>query len=210
MTYAELVDLVKNYLEVDETTFNANIDTFIKLAEEDICRKVSIPAARKSSTANLTAGNGYFALPADFLSPYEFMVNTTGTTWIHLIRKDVSYMREAYPSTATTGVPKYYSMFDNDTFILGPAPTSAYSTELHYYGMPDSIIDSGTSWLGDNAENALLYGTVLMGYVYLKGSPDLLGVYEKAYETAINNLSTLCEGMQKKDEYRHGSRRIPA
>jgi hypothetical protein len=210
MTYSELVDLVKDYLEVDETTFNANIDTFIKLAEEDICRKVAVPAARKSSTANLTINDRYLALPTDFLAPYELMVNTTGTTWVHLIRKDVSYMREAYPSTASTGIPKYYSMFDDDTLILGPTPGSAYGMELHYYGMPDSVVDTSPSWLSTNAENALLYGTVLMGYVYLKGSADMIGMYKEAYDQAVNNLSTLVEGMQKKDEYRHGSRRIPA
>lgn len=209
MTYAELTELVKDYLEVDETTFNANIDQFIKLAEEDIYRKVNVPSTRLASSATqFTDGIYTFAVPAGFLAVNYFMVKD-GSTWTNLIRKDPSYIREAYPLTTTEDCPKYYAQLDHDTLIVAPTPDATYDTELQYYALPSSIVDSSTSWLGDNAENALLYGTILQGYLYLKGSADMIGNYKAAYDQAINNLSILCEGLQKKDEYRHGSRRIP-
>jgi hypothetical protein len=209
MNYTTLLASVKDYLETDETTFNSYVDQAIKLTEEDIGRKVQLPMFRKNSTSSFTASNQYLAAPSDFLAPYEFSV-VQSNSHTFLIKKDVSFIREAFPATTTTGVPKYYAMFDHNTFIVGPTPLSGYSTELHYYYKPTSIVSATTTWLGDNAENAMLWGTVLHMYVFLKGTPELIGVYKAAYDEAINNLLTLAEGLKKKDSYRHGERRIPA
>lgn len=209
MNYASLVAAVKEYLETDETTFNTYIDQFIKSTEEDLYRKVQLPVARKNSTSTMTASNQYLSAPTDFLSVYEMAV-INGTTHTNLIRKDVSYVREAYPDASTTGVPKYYAQFDHNTFLLGPTPGSNYGVELHYYYKPASIVSASTTWLGDNAENAMLWGTVMNGYVFLKGSPDLVQVYKGLYDEAVQNLSMLGEGLSMKDANRHGQRRIPA
>ncbi len=209
MTYDELVQAVKDYLETDETTFNDNIDLFIKLAEEDIARKVQLPAFRERSTGTLTASSPYLTTPTDFLSVYELMVTVSGTQTT-LLRKDVSYIAEAYP-TSTTGTPKYYGLFDEDTLILAPTPASGYTVTLDYFRQPASLVtDTDGTWVSENATNALLFGTVVQAYGFLKGSPDLMGVYATAYSNAIDSLSGLGEGLKKKDSYRHGERRVPA
>lgn len=209
MTYAELVQQVKDYLETDETTFNDNIDTFIKLAEEDISNKVQLPMFRERSTAVFTASNQYLSVPDDFLATYELMVTVSGTTTT-LLRKDVSFMAEAYP-TATTGTPKYYSLLDENTFIVAPTPASGYTVTMDYFRRPNSLVtDTSGTWLSDNAEGALLWGTVVQGYMFLKGSADVLQTYITAYSNAIDTLSSLGDGLKKKDSYRHGERRVPA
>jgi hypothetical protein len=209
MNYATLVASVKDYLETDETTFNSYIDQAIKLTEEDIGRKVQLPMFRKNSTSAFTPSSQYLATPSDFLAPYEFSV-VQSNSHTFLVKKDVSFLREAIPATTTTGVPKWYALFDHNTLIVAPTPGSAYTVELHYYYKPTSIVSSSTSWLGDNAENALMWGTILHMYVFVKGTPELTGVYKAAYDEAINNLMTLAEGLDQKDAYRHGTRRIPA
>lgn len=209
MTYSELVQQVKDYLETDETTFNANIDTFIKLAEEDICRRVQVPVFRKNATSALTISDPYLSLPADYLAVYEVAISIAGS-YKYLVRKDTSFIRECYAPPATLGTPKYYAIFDQDSLILGPTPSAALVVELHYYAQPTSIVDDTVTWLGDNAQNALLWGAVLQGYAFLKGSPDLMAVYKGAYDQAVSNLSTLGEGLNSKDSYKDGQRRIPA
>lgn len=211
MTYDELVQQVKDYLETDETTFNANIDTFIKLAEEDIRSKVQLPAFRERDTATFTASNQYLTVPTGFLAAYEMSVSVSGTETT-LLRKDVSFLKEAYP-TSTTGTPKYYSLLDENTFVVAPTPLSGYTVTLDYFRAPDSLTagaGSGTTWLSENAEQALLWGTVVQAYIFLKGGADLLQVYTTAYGNAIDSLSGLGEGLKKKDSYRHGERRVPA
>jgi hypothetical protein len=209
VNYTTLVASTKDYLETDETTFNSYIDQAIKLTEEDIGRKVQLPMFRKNATSSMTSSSAYLATPSDFLAPYELSIVQSGSHTF-LIKKDVSFMREAFPSSTTTGTPKYYAMFDHNTLIVAPTPSSGFSVELHYYYKPTSIVSSSTSWLGDNAENAMLWGTVLHMYVFLKGNAELTGVYKSAYDEAINNLMTLGEGLKKKDSFRHGERRIPA
>ena len=206
MNYSELVQAVKDYTENTETTFVNNIDMFIRQAEERIFRDVQIPELRKNVTGNISSGNQYLARPADFLTTLSLAV-ISGGEFTYLLEKEVNFIREAYPSASTTGAPKYYAIFDGDTsgsngnFILGPTPDAAYDIELHYYYDPPSIVTSTTSWLGDNAEAALLYGTLYEAYTFMKGEPDVLQNYQQRYQSALVNMAAIGV-MLKSDTYR--------
>lgn len=206
MNYSELVQAVKDYTENTETTFVNNINLFIRQAEERIFRDVQIPELRKNVTGNISSGNQYLARPADFLTTLSLAV-ISGGSFTYLLEKEVNFIREAYPSASTTGTPKYYAIFDGDTssgngnFILGPTPDAAYNVELHYYYDPPSIVTSTTSWLGDNAEAALLYGTLYEAYTFMKGEPDVLQNYQQRYQSALVNMAAIGV-MLKSDTYR--------
>jgi hypothetical protein len=155
----------------------------------------------------VTSANQYLSSPSDYLSTYSLAVIVAGEQ-SYLLPKDVAFIREAYPSATSTGVPKYYALFDENTFLLGPTPGSSYSMELHYYYEPASIVDTGTSWLGTNAENALLYGCLVEGYTVLKGDTEIMQIYVDRYNDALTQLKTLGEGRDRSDTYRNGETRI--
>ena len=207
MNYSELVQAVKDYTENTETTFVNNINMFIRQAEERINRDVQIPELRKNVTGNVSASNQYLARPTDFLSTFSLAVIDGSNNFTYLLEKEVNFIREAYPSASTEGLPKYYANFDgeksgsNGNFILGPTPDAAYNIELHYYYDPPSIVTSTTSWLGDNAETTLLYGTLYEAYTFMKGEPDVLQNYLQRYQSALMNMASLGV-MIKNDSYR--------
>lgn len=210
MNYTQLSQAIQSYTENTEASFVATIPTFVRQTEERICRSVMIPELRKNVTGSLTSGNKYLARPSDFLSVFSLAVIDSTGSYQYLIDKDVSFMREAYPSPFTAGVPKYYAQFDGDTaspsfgnFILGPTPDAAYLVELHYYYDPPSIVDTETSWLGDNAETVLLYGCLIEAYTFMKGDEDLAAKYVERYQGALANLG-LIDVRSKRDDYRDG------
>jgi hypothetical protein len=207
-TYATLVQAVKDWTQNDETTFNANINQFIQNAEERILFSVDLDVFRKNQSGFTTTGNQYLAVPSDFLSPFSLSV-TSGGSKQFLLNKDVEYLQE-YNPTGTQGVPKYYALFDVNNFLLSPTPAAAYAVELHYYYKPLSIIQSGTSWLGDNAEEALLYATLFEAYTFMKGEADVLNVYNQRYMEAIGRLKNFGEGRENTDAYRDGLIRVRA
>lgn len=210
MNYSDLTQNLQDYLETSETSFVANTPTFVRQAEERIYRSVQIPELRKNTTGTLTSGNPYLARPADFLSAFSLAVIDGDGDYMYLYDKDVNFIREAYPRASTQGVPQYYAQFDGDSgvstgnFILGPTPNAAYTVELHYYYDPPSIVDTGTSWLGDNAEAALLYGTLVEAYTYLKGDADMLQLYTTRYNEAMLQLFGI-DLRSKRDDYRDGN-----
>jgi hypothetical protein len=211
MNYAELTQALQDYLETTETSFVANIPMFVKQAEERIYRSVQIPELRKNATGILTSGVPYLARPSDFLSVFSLAVIEADGDYVYLYDKDVNFIREAYPRASTTGVPKYYAQFDGDqtgvsegNFILGPTPNANYSVELHYYYDPPSISTTSTSWLGENAESALLYGSLVEAYSYLKGDGDMLQLYTGRYNEAMMQLFGI-DLRSKRDDYRDGT-----
>ena len=216
MNYSELVQLIQDYTENDETSFVTNIPTFVRQTEELVRRTVVIPELRKNVTANVSSSSPYVARPSDFLAPFSFAVVDSSGNYTFLIEKDVNFMREAYPDQTSTGLPKYYSEFDGvftsenspGNFILAPTPDSDYLVQLHYYYDPPSIVTSGTSWLGDNAEEVLLYGSLVNAYVYMKGDADVLGMYKSNYDEALRRLVVLGDGRLKRDSYRDGEPRL--
>jgi hypothetical protein len=210
MNYTELTQALQDYLETSETSFVSNIPNFVRQAEERIYRSVQIPELRKNATASTTSGNQYLARPSDFLSVFSLAVVDGSGNYSYLYDKDVNFIREAYPSSSTSGLPKYYAQFDGDqvgtegNFILGPTPNGTYTVELHYYYDPPSIVATGTSWLGTNAEAALLYGALIEGYTYLKGDADMLKLYMDRYAEAMSQLFGI-DVRSKRDDYRDGT-----
>ncbi len=211
MNYTELTQALQDYVESTETSFVSYIPTFVRQAEERIYRSVMIPEFRKNATAPTTAGVQYIARPSDFLSVLSLAVVDAAGDYTYLYDKDVNFIREAYPRASTQGIPLYYAQFDGEktpfsegNFILGPTPDAAYTVELHYYYDPPSIVTEGTSWLGDNAETALLYGALIEAYTYLKGEADMLSLYTTRYNQAMLQLFGV-DLRSKRDDYRDGN-----
>ena len=210
MNYSQLSTLIQEYCESTESSFVANIPTFVQLAEERIYNSVQIPAIRKNSTATMTIGNKYMSLPSDWLSTFSLAVfNPSNNEYTYLLNKDVNYIRQAYPDADDLGRPEYYAIWDDNTMILGPAPDVAYTAELHYYYYPTSIVSSGTSWLGNNFETVLLYGSLREAYTYLKGEQDMMNYYEQKYQESLGLLKRLGDGLDRQDAYRSGQVRVP-
>lgn len=214
MDYTELTSAIQTYTENYETTFVANIPTFIRQAEQRITRSVLIPEFRKNSLGSLTAGNRYLARPTDFLSAFSIAVIDSDGAYTYLYDKDMNFMREAYPDPTVTGAPKYYAQFAGDSvestngsFLLGPTPDADYQVELQYYYDPPSIVDSSTSWLGDNAPTALLYGTLLEAYTFMKGDADMMTLYKARYDDALAQIGII-DVRGKRDSYRDGDMRV--
>tara|TARA_Y100001937_G_scaffold39452_1_gene56064 strand:- start:184 stop:825 length:642 start_codon:yes stop_codon:yes gene_type:complete len=204
MTLSELKSLIQDYLQNTETSFVSNIDNVIKQAEERILKTVRLPNFRKNVEGTITSGNKYLATPTDFLDNFSLSI-TNSDEQSFLLFKDVNFIREAYPNASTTGIPKHYALFDDTTFIVGPTPNANFTAELHYFYRPDSITagsDSGTTWLSTNARNALLYGSLIEGYMYMKGDMDLMNQYEKRYLESMSRLKVLGEGYNTVDTYR--------
>jgi hypothetical protein len=199
-TDTTLKETIKNYLENDETTFVSELDRIITQAEERILFDAQLPDFRKNVTGNMTDGNPYLGVPTDFLSPYSLMIDNQGGKFLRY--KEVSFIREVYPTSGNRGVPKYYSLFSDEYFLIGPTPNSNFSVELHYFYKPESIVIAGTSWLGTHAQNALLYGCLLEGYTFNKGEQDMFQVYSDRYNDALQKLKLLAEGRNKIDSYR--------
>jgi hypothetical protein len=216
MTYDELVTQVNDYIENSFPT--SNIDTFIKQAEQRIYNTVQLASLRKNVTGTATVGNKYLQCPTDFLSVYSIAV-ISDSEYLYLLNKDVNFIREAYPSTAVAfrGKPKHYAIFgprsDNEdelSFILGPTPDLSYEVELHYFYLPESIVDAadGRTWLGDNFDSALLYGTLMEAATYTKAEQDMVQLYNERYVQAIALLKNLGDGKQRMDAYRDGQIRV--
>ena len=210
MNYTQLVDLVKQYTQNEETSFVANIPVFVQLAEERIYNAVFIPAIRKNQIGTLTPSNKYLTVPADWLANFSLsVIEPVTNAQTFLMDKDVNFIRDCYPDPDDTGVPKYYAIFDQNTLILGPTPDSNYQVELHYYYYPESIVTAVTSWLGDNFETVLLYGTLREAYLYMKGEQDMMVYYEQKYQESLGLLKLLGEGKDRTDAFRSGLNRIP-
>lgn len=208
MNYAELVQAVQDYLESDEPTLVANIPTFVRATEQKVFNATQLPEVRENVTGAATAGNPYLSTPTNFLAPFSLAVIVDGEHK-YLLNKDVNFIREAYPAQGVTGVPRYYAQFDVDSFILGPTPDDSYDMQLHYYRYPPSIVDAGTSWLGDNFANVLLYGSILEANMYVKGAADMQQLYEARFNEAMVQLKVLADGKLRRDAYRSGQVRVP-
>ena len=215
MNYSELVTQVNDYCENSFPTDNMNV--FIRQAEQRIYNTAQPANLRKNVTGQLTASNKYLAAPSDFLSTYSLAIYPASGTgdYLYLLNKDVNFMREAYPNPATTGKPKHYAIFgpqSNDvnelSFMVGPTPDAAYRAELHYYYYPESIVTATTSWLGDNFDSVLLYGTICEAYTYMKGDAGMVQLAQERYVQAIALYKNLADGKQRMDAYRDGQLRV--
>jgi hypothetical protein len=217
MNYTQLTAAIKGYAEnsfpdtVGSFTSADQIATFVKMAEQRVYNMVQLPALRKNVTGNMTSGNKYLACPSDWLSTFSMAVINSNNEYNYLLNKDVNFIRSAYPDTdsAFYGEPEYYAQFDQNTFILGPTPNANYSVELHYFYYPTSIVDAGTSWLGDNFDSVLLYGALLEAASFMKSDPDTITFYKQRYDEAMAELKQLGDGKNRQDAYRSGQFRMP-
>ena len=207
MNYTELKT---NIEDICETSFtDAQLAMFTEQAEQKIYNTVQIPALRRNVTSSFTSGNQYLATPSDFLYVYSVAVVDGSGDYHFLLNKDVNFIREAYPSSSGTGLPKHYANFDDDFFIVGPTPDTAYTVELHYGYYPESIVTAGTTWLGDEFDSALLNGALVEAIRFMKGEPDIIQNYEKLYVQSIGLLKMLGDGKLREDTYRSGQYRMP-
>ena len=207
-TYGQLKQAVQDYTENDETSFVNNIPSFIRMAEERILKNVQLSLFRKNATASLVADKKYLPCPSDFLAPFSLSyTKTDGGSKEFVEFKDVSFLQTYTPDSTTTGEPRYYAVFDVDNFILAPTPDTTYEVELHYFYRPQSLTalsDSGTTWLSENAEMALLYGSLIEAYVYMKGEQDIMGMYAGRFQEAVTGVKMLGEAKETTDQYRTG------
>lgn len=222
MNYTELVAAVTDYTE--NTVPTADMNTFIQQAEQRIYNSVQFPSLRKNVTGSTTGGNKYVSCPNDFLSAYSLAVVDADGNYEYMLNKDVNFIRQAYPKPSDTAFPKYYAIFGPTTqivppsttpsltnelsFILGPTPDAAYTVELHYYFYPESIVTAGTTWLGDNFDSVLFYGTLVEANTYMKGEADMTALYNTKYQEALALAKRLGDGLERGDAYRDGQTKI--
>jgi hypothetical protein len=221
MTYTELVAAIQTYTEnnfptitlADSSTVSSTqqINRFIEQAEQRIYNSVQFPSLRKNVTGTITANNKYLSCPLDYLATYSLAVIDATGAYEYLLNKDVNFIRQAYPQPTDTAIPKYYALFGpNSTaptelsFILGPTPDATYSVELHYFFYPESIVTAGTTWLGDNFDTVLLYGSLVEAYTFMKGEADLIALYNQKYMEALQLAKRLGDGLERQDAYRSG------
>jgi len=224
MNYSELFETIKGYVENDfpNTSWTASagtgtvtltgteqINTFIEQAEQRVFNTVQLLDLRKNVTGNCTSGNKYLSVPSDWLANFSIAVIDASGNYEYLLNKDVNFIRQAFPNPADTGLPTHYAYFDENSYILGPTPDASYQVELHYFYYPTSIVTAGTSWLGDNFDSVLLYGSLLEAYTFMKGEADIIAGYQKRYDDAMSMLKQLGEGKNRQDMYRSGQARYP-
>jgi hypothetical protein len=215
-----LTDAICDYTQNFESDFVANIPLFVQQAEQRIFNTVQFPSIRKNVTGSVSANNKYLSCPTDFLSAFSMAVIDADGRFEYLLNKDVNFIRQAYPTPTSTGLPRYYALFgptvagatisDELSFILGPTPDAAYSVELHYYYYPESIsvAADGQTWLGDNFDTVLLYGSLVEAYTFMKGEADMLALYDGKYKEALALAKRLGDGLERSDAYRSGQSRI--
>jgi|TARA_R110002020_G_scaffold157609_1_gene340464 hypothetical protein len=203
-TFTTLKTAIQEYTQNTESTFVGQLSRFIINAEERILKECQLDDFRKNVAGTVTQSTKFLTKPTDFLAPFSLsIVNSSSNEF--LLYKHVTFLQDYTPNPATTGTPKYYGDWDESTFLLAPTPDSGYTAELHYFYRPQSITASGdgTSWLGTNAELALLYGSLVEAYTFMKGEADLLGLYNSRFQESLQWLKNLGEGKQTRDEFRY-------
>jgi hypothetical protein len=217
MNYTQLTAAIKAYTENDfpqavgagGLTSAEQIARFVQQAEQRIYNSIQFPALRKNVTGNATASNKYLATPVDWLATFSLARINADGSYEYLLNKDVNFIREAFPFPAVSGAPTHYAVFDENTFILGPTPDASYSMELHYFYYPQSIVTAGTSWLGDNLDSLLFYGSLLEAASFMKSEPDTVKNYMERYNEAFMMGKQLGEGKDRQDMYRTPQVRYP-
>jgi len=222
MNYTQLTAAICDYTQNFDQDFIDNIPVFVQQAEQRIYNTVQFPSLRKNVTGVTTSNNKYLSCPSDFLAVYSLSVIDGVGAYEYLLNKDVNFIRQAYPTPTSTGIPKYYALFGPSTtndaspiitnelsFILGPTPSSVYTVELHYYYYPESISAavSGQTWLGDNFDSVLLYGSLVEAVTFMKGEADMVQLYNAKYTEALALAKRLGDGMERQDAYRSGQYR---
>ena len=216
MNYTQLQAAICDYTQNFEQDFVANIPVFVQQAEQRIFNTVQFPSLRRNVTGTTSTNTKYLACPSDFLAAYSIAAVAPDGSYEYLLNKDVNFIRQAYPTPSSTGFPKYYALFgpsfansDELSFILGPTPDARYTVELHYFFYPESIsiAADGRTWLGDNFDSVLLYGSLVEAVTFMKGEADMVALYDGKYKEALALAKRLGDGMERQDAYRSGQYR---
>jgi hypothetical protein len=218
MNYAALKAAIESYTENYETDFIANIPVFVGQAEQRIYNTIQFPSLRKNMTGVVSTTTPYLSAPSDYLATYSLAVIDASGNYEYLLNKDVNFIRQAYPKTTDTGLPRYYALFGPTvsgstittelSFMVGPKPDANYSVELHFFYYPESIVTASTTWLGDNFDSVLLYGSLVEAYTYMKGETDMMALYDTKYKEALALAKRLGDGLERQDAYRSGQVRV--
>ena len=212
MTYDELVTNIRNYSQVGDTEFTAPvINTFITFAENRIMREIDLDVFKKEMTGNMTSGNRFLTAPTDMLTHrYMLLKSYTGSTQMFLDFRDTSFMKEYWKDQTVTGTPKYFGVWDQNTFYVAPTPNQNYIVELGFIYRPEQLSSTNTTtWISTNAPEALFYACMVQAYSYLKGPADMQAYFENSYKQAVSGLGVEQQGRRRRDEYRDGMMRIP-
>ena len=214
MNYTQLSSAIQAYTENTDTSFVANIPVFVAQAEQRIYNTIQFPSLRKNMLGVVSTTTPYLSAPSDYLATYSLAVIGADGSYEYLLNKDVNFIRQAYPSASDTGLPRYYALFGPTvsgstittelSFMLGPKPDANYQVELHFFYYPESIVTAGTTWLGDNFDSVLLYGSLVEAYTYMKGEADIMGLYNGKYQEALALAKRLGDGLERQDAYRSG------
>ena len=216
MNRTALYDAIQAYTENTEANFVAEIPVFVQQAEQRIYNSVQFPSIRRNVTGTVSNTTPYLSAPSDFLAVYSFAVIDSDGNYEYMLNKDVNFIRQAYPSPSDTGLPRYYALFgptvssgvisDYLSFMVGPKPDTDYDVELHYYYYPESITVAadGETWLGNNFDSVLLYGSLVEAYTYMKGEQDMMQLYNQKFMEALALAKRLGDGMERQDAYRSG------
>ena len=214
MNYTQLTAAICDYTQNFDQDFIDNIPVFVKQAEQRIYNTVQFPSLRSNVTGSTSSANKYLSCQGDFLAVYSMAVIDASGNYEYLLNKDVNFIRQAYPNPTSVGIPKYYAIFGPQsadskelTFILGPTPNAVYGVELHYYYMPESIVTAGQTWLGDNFDSVLLYGSLVEAVTFMKGEADMVQLYNTKYTEALGLAKRLGDGLERQDAYRSGQYR---
>ena len=210
-TLAQLKTAIQDYSDNTETSFVSHLSDFIKAAEERVFKLVDLEVFRKNVTSALTQNDKFLRVPADYLNSFSLQITTSGSENV-LELKDINFLQEAFPTSSSSALPRYYGIFDINNFLIAPTPNSNYAVELHYYYRPASLTagaDSGTTWLSTNAPFALLYGSLVEAYIFMKGESDMLQQYEKRFVDQLTRLKDFGEARENEDAYKLGLPRAP-
>jgi hypothetical protein len=218
MNYAALKQAIEDYTENYETSFIANIPVFVAQAEQRIYNMIQFPSLRKNMTGVVSTTTPYLSAPSDYLATYSLAVVDASGNYEYLLNKDVNFIRQAYPKASDIGLPKYYALFGPTvsgstittelSFMVGPKPDANYTVELHFFYYPESIVTASTTWLGDNFDTVLLYGSLVEAYTYMKGETDMMALYDTKYKEAVALAKRLGDGLERRDAYRSGQTRV--
>ena len=205
-TYDSLKQAIQDYTENSETTFVNNLPVFIRAAEERILKNVQLNLFMRNQVGTMTTNNQYLGAPSDFLAPFSITVTVSGKKQF-LEFKDLSFIEEFNPDYTVTGVPRYYAQFDVGNFIVAPTPDQDYAVEVQYLFRPASLTSgagTGTTWLSDNADLAMLYGSLVEAYIFMKGEQDIMAQYNQRFNEAVIGLKMLGEAKETTQDYRVG------
>jgi len=221
-TYSELVTQIRDYTETDSNVLTTVIiNDFIEHAESKIFRQIDFDVFRRYQTASLTSGDAFVAMPGatptsfsyirsvNIFSPSGSLGGLTDSERVFLEKRDQSFINEYSPNRTSTGIPKYYANWDNDTIVLAPTPNAAYTIELAYNAQETGLSSSNTTtWVGNNAPGLLLYACLIEAFKFLK-NPEMVGMYRQAYQELLTPLAAEQIGRRRRDEYKDGVVRLP-